>query len=430
MTRIIQYAGLVAAVAGSAHGSVAGAQGLARRIDAASGGAVQFTLAARPGVCGDGRTYIRTDTDSWYGSFNEFTRGQACEAGPLRVVVVKSGNEVIKLESYVGPVATTADATDLGRVSAADAVAWLGTVAKSGEGRVARDALLPLGLADSASVSPVLLDLARDQARSRDIRRSALGWLVRRRAASDALPTTELVTLVTRFARDEAEHANFRQSAVGLLARFDRGEGIPALIAMAQGTGDTWLARHATEALARSGDPRARRAVRELAAAEGTPPDARAAAIAGLGAEYGTAQDAEALTRAYPALGTDRLKDAALGAIANIGGQSSRAFLVNLVRDENAPARQRRRSASLLDNAGVPTPEVIRIYDQVSDGEVRGTLIELMAQAGTKEATAKLMSIAKDDTQLSARRRAINALGRTDDPAVKSALRDLVGRQP
>jgi HEAT repeat protein len=419
---------LVVAAATALSSTAVCAQSLARRIDGASGNAVQFHLAARPGVCGDGRNYIRTDTDSWYGSINDFTRSQPCEAGPLRVVVVKSGSEIIKLESYVGPVATAPDATDLGRVNAAEAVAWLGNLAKAGEGRVARDALLPLGLADSASVSPLLLDVARDQARSRDMRRGALNWLVRRRAAPDAMPTGELVTIVTRFASDANEHASFRQSALGQLARFDRGEGIPALVTMAQGTTDTWLARHATEALARSGDPRARRAVRALAGAESTPSDVRAAAIAGMGAEYGTAQDAEALARAYPNLGTDKLKDAALGAIAAVGGQSSRAFLLGVVRDESAPSRQRRRAASLLDRAGVPIRDVIGVYDQVTDGEVRGTLIDLMARAGTREATAKLMAIAKDDTQLSARRRAINALGRSEDPAVKSALRDLVGR--
>ena len=62
----------------------------------------------------------------------------------------------------------------------------------------------------------------------------------------------------------------------------------------------------------------------------------------------------------------------------------------------------------------------------MSDGEVRSTLIDAMAQAGTKEATNKLISIAREDTQISARRRAINALSRFDDPAIKTALRDLV----
>jgi len=40
----------------------------------------------------------------------------------------------------------------------------------------------------------------------------------------------------------------------------------------------------------------------------------------------------------------------------------------------------------------------------------------------------KLVSIAKSDPLVSNRRRAIQALGRFDDPRVKEALRELVGK--
>jgi HEAT repeat protein len=288
---------------------------------------------------------------------------------------------------------------------------------------------MPMSLADSANVSPILLELARDQDRPRELRRSALSWLSRRRNAADAIPAAQLVSVVRGFATDANEHNAFRQSAVGVLSRFDRGEGIPALIEIAQQQNDSWLAKQATEALARSGDPRGRRAVRALAENENAPMEVRAAAISGIGSEFGTTQDAAALVRAYPGLNNDRLKDAALGAMASVGGNDVRTFLLSVVRDEGAVARQRRKAASLLDRAGVPIRDVIRTYDQVSDGEVRGTLIELMARAGTKEATTKLVAIAKEDTQLSARRRAISALGRTDDPAVREALKGLISER-
>ena len=77
----------------------------------------------------------------------------------------------------------------------------------------------------------------------------------------------------------------------------------------------------------------------------------------------------------------------------------------------------------------MPVKDVVRAYDGVSDGEVRNTLIDAMARAGTKEATTKLIAIAREDTQISARRRAISALGRFDDPAIKTALRDLVSKE-
>ncbi len=406
---------------------VASAQGLSARITGARGDVVQFQVPARPGVCGDGRNYVRVDDDSWYGNMNDMTRNTACEGGVARVVVTRAGSDIIRLDTYVGPVQAPEGVTDLGRVSPNDAATWLAGLARSAEGRVARDAMLPLGVMDSASVTPTLLAMVRDSEQPRDTRRSALSWLVRRRNASDAQPATEVMALLTRIARDDAEHSALRQSALGQFARFERGEGVAPLIELTRVTTEGWLARQATEALGRLGDPRARRALRGIVADGQRPAELRQTAVQALASSYGSPRDAEALISAYPSFTTDPLRDAALSSIASIGGKASRDFIVRTVRDESAAARQRRRASSLLDRVGVSTREVIPLYDQVSDGEVRGHLIDMMAQAGTREATAKLIQIAKEDTQPNARRRAISALGKRDDPEVRNALKSLVG---
>jgi HEAT repeat protein len=368
---------------------------------------------------------MRVDTDSWYGTIYDATRQSACESGPVRVVVARADGDVVRVESYVGPAIVAPGAADLGRAAPAEAAAWLGRLARSADGRPARDALVALGVMDSAAISPALLELTRDADRPRDLRRSALGWLLRRRTAADGLPTAELVRLVATLARDEGEHASFRQSVVGYLSRFERGEGIPTLVEFSRGS-DAWLARHAVEVLGRSGDPRARAVVRDLVARDGTTPELRAVAIQALGGEYGTARDADALIQAWPRLTSDRVREAALSTIASIGGKDARSFMMRVVGDEQGEARPRRRAASLLDRMGVPMREIVQLYDRVSDGEIRGQLIDAMAQAGTTEARTKLLKIAKEDTQVAARRRAISALGKSEDPAVRAALKELI----
>ncbi|MBL8961925.1 MAG: HEAT repeat domain-containing protein [Gemmatimonadetes bacterium] len=410
------------------HATVACAQGLDRRLAAARGDQVQLTLPARASICGDGRSYIRLEGDAWIGTMNDATRWSPCETGPARVVVSRAEGEIVRIDTYVGPAPTNAgEVTDLGRVAPAEAAAWLATLARSGEGRVARDAMLPLGIIDSAAVTPTLNAMVDDRELPRDTRRSALSWTVRRRMAADGLAPAALAARLSRLASDDTEHSSLRQSAVGHLARLERGEGIPALVTMTEGQSDGWLARQAAEALGRHGDPRARRAVRAIIADADRPAEVRAAAIQGLAGEYGTVKDAEALIAAWPQLGTDGLRDAALGTMASLGGSASRAFLLKTVRDEAGASRQRRRAAGLLERVGVPAREVVSLYDGVSDGEVRAQLIELLAQAGTREAVAKLLRIAKEDTQPTARRRAIAALGKRDDPAVREALRSIVG---
>jgi HEAT repeat protein len=400
--------------------------GLERRVRTASATAVQFHMAARPGACGDGRSYLRVEDDTWYGTVNDATRALPCEAGPLRILAVKDGEEILRLQSFVGPLANAADATDLGRVAPAEGVAFLGALAERSTGRVPRDAIWALGIADSADVSTILVRLVRGAERPRESRRSALSALVRRRDAPDAPPAGVLVALLSGLARDGQEHHSLRQTALTTLSRLDRGEGIPTLIPLAGATDDPWLAREAVDALARSGDPRALRVVRDIVSRAEAPAEARMAAMNGLAREYATSADAETLARTYATLPSDRLRDAALGAMAQMGGASSRRFLLGVVEDETHPARQRRRAASLLDRAGVSVREVIATYDKVSDGEVRVQLIEAMAQAGTRDATRKLMAIAQGDTQLTARRRAIALLGRSEDPAVREALKDMV----
>src|SRR6185503_3424360 len=59
---------LAAATFVVAAGSAAESQSLANRVSSAPDGRVQFSFAARPGICGNGRTYIQTGPNSITGS--------------------------------------------------------------------------------------------------------------------------------------------------------------------------------------------------------------------------------------------------------------------------------------------------------------------------------------------------------------------------
>src|SRR5688572_19197837 len=83
------------------------AQSLAARVDAAPAGHVQFSFAARPGVCGNGRTYIQTAPGSYQGSFYistaETLRNDPCEPGPVRVILDRAAPQINAVQTYVGP---------------------------------------------------------------------------------------------------------------------------------------------------------------------------------------------------------------------------------------------------------------------------------------------------------------------------------------
>jgi hypothetical protein len=74
----------------------------------------------------------------------------------------------------------------------------------------------------------------------------------------------------------------------------------------------------------------------------------------------------------------------------------------------------------------VPTAALVALYDPTEDTQIRASLIGYYASDPNKAATDKLVSIARNEPNLTLRRRAISALSRTSDPAVKQALQAIV----
>lgn len=340
-----------------ASGRPACAQSLARQLSAQDGPA-QFHFAARAGVCGNGRSYLRADDDTWYGAWSSSSdgamRAEGCERGPVRVVVTRAGRDLVKVQAYAGPLTSSPDdGRDLGAVPAAEAATYLLSLAASAEGRPAREALLPAMLADSARVTPSLLTIVRNPALSRDLRRSALSWLSRRRSEPGGVGAAGVATALHEIVRDRDEPESMRQSAMNLIAQEQRGEGIPALIALA-GDKDAWIARSASGTLARSGDPRARAFVRAAVARGDLAGEVRAELIRGLGGEYATGADFRALRELYPALTSDRERDAVISALSQAGGKDNIAWLVTLARSPTETVARRRRVVTALAKSDDP----------------------------------------------------------------------------
>jgi len=422
MTRLFRAAAALALI--TAAGSV-GAQTVERRVAGAPDGNVTFSFASRADVCGDGRNFIRAD-DMWMGSFNDGVRAQACERGPIRVLLTRDGRDIIRITTFAGPVAEEPGATNLGTVPAADAAAWLLGIASRVDGRPGREAIMPAALADSALVTRELLAIARNVDRSRELRRSALSWVVRRRGERGELSGEEVSRTLVAIARDENEVRTVRDQALSSLARLESASSLDALVSMTTGTTEAWLARRAVEVMASSGDPRAHDHLRTAAESSNLAEEARVAAISGLAGSYATSRDAEYLRGLYTRVTSDRLRDAIMSGVATIGGKASRDWVVGIARDANAPIQQRKRAIGLADRLGVSAADLSQLYDTIEDGEVRATLIQQLATNGTRIAQDKLITIARADPLVANRRRAIQALGKFDDPRVKEALRDLI----
>jgi hypothetical protein len=403
------------------------AQSLADRVANASEARVQFTYAAREGVCGNGRTYFQVSGNTWYGSFNDSDRREPCAAGPIRVVLDRAGREVISINAYAGPVPErAAGVADLGRVRAADASAYLLGLAERSEGRVSRDAILPAVLADSVDPTARLLAIATNQNAARETRRSAISWLGRPLDDRERNVKNVADALVA-IARDEDDNQSVRQQALRTLARLEHGAGTTALMELARDAQRSWQAREALSALTSSGDPRARQHLRDVVRRAEMADDVLAAGIRGLGGEYATGEDMKILRETFPKLQGEKSREALVSAVAQFGGSENVRWLLALARNPDQPIATRRRAVAHAYRGGTPIAEIIKIYDETTDTQLKDAVMSQLVESGEKTATDKLMSIARADESLQMRRKAVSVLSRSSDERVKKFLSDLAG---
>ncbi|HEU6451006.1 MAG TPA: HEAT repeat domain-containing protein [Gemmatimonadaceae bacterium] len=214
-------------------------QSLAQRIAGVQGEA-ELRFASRPGVCGNGEgsiSFISKDEgvtgvrgDDW---------DYHCEPGPVRVRLAVSNGSVTRVRSYVGRSRdVTGGVTDLGTVGAREAADYFLGLARTASGDVARKAIVPAALADSVTVWPKLIDLARDRERPTEVRKPALFW-------AGQLGEGEVLEPVRAIANDNSENEAIRKHAIFVLSQLPDGAGNAALMSIARGDGEIDIRKQA-----------------------------------------------------------------------------------------------------------------------------------------------------------------------------------------
>jgi HEAT repeat protein len=387
-----------------------------------------FSYSARPGVCGNGRTYIMTGNGNTYGNFySDMVRTEPCQNGPVRVIVDRAGREIIAVQSYVGDGQLNTGAQDLGKVSGQQAADFLLDIAARTEGRVGRDAIFASSLADSATTTDKMIAIARNQSLSRNTRTAALSYMSWSVPAGNAVPSRAADAMVA-IARDEADNQQVRQQALSVLARLEHGAGIPALIDLSKQQGFSWLAKESIAALSRSGDPRARDFLRTALQRTDLSDDVMAQVIQSLGREYSTAQDAALLRATYARVNGERSRRAIIQSVAEVGGTENMRWLMSIARSDSANDSRRREALDAAVRAGVTRTELVQLYDATTDQRLKETVISQLVKISDDTAIKKLVDIVKTETNYNLRRSTISRLSNSEDPRVRQALKDIIAR--
>ena len=222
------------------------AQSLAQRIGVVVSGTVRLSFAARAGVCGQGDNSINIghSTDEWQPD---------CGPRLVRVAVHVGDRRVQSVRTYVGGRwVPDPRAVDLGTVSSPEAARYFLDLAQgTGLGTSDdEDLLLPAVLADSITVWPSLVKIARSSRASEELRRRAVFWLGQ--AASEAAGLA-----LDSIASDDRGDREVRKQAIFALSQRSTDEAVPALMRIARTNGDPELRKTALFWLGQSEDPRA-----------------------------------------------------------------------------------------------------------------------------------------------------------------------------
>jgi HEAT repeat protein len=305
---------------------------------------------------------------------------------------------------------------------------------------VRAEALSALVQSDPAAALPVLRRiLARRDECSTPLRRRAVYLLGREGVGGTPEDLAEV-------AKNDPD-PSVRGDALSRLAQMPGDAPIRLLDQLLVGTSDERTQRAALQALRHSEHPEAVRILRRAVEREDLNEEVRAEAIRAL-ARYSitslniggekrrsetatlSSEDVALLRNIYEKSTSRRIKAAVLESISSGGGPAADQWLTSIVRNQNEELRYRTAALGRLRRSDVPIEELSKLYDALSERELRSELIRILGMREEPAATDKLIEIVKSGTDPVIRRSAISALSRKNDPRTTKLLLDLVEKSP
>jgi HEAT repeat protein len=409
--------------------SALSAQSLASRIAEAPDGVVRMQVDSRVGVCGDGRDLVGYRSAVFAHNFQSFGgrwTSHRCEPGPLRVTLTVTDGQVTRLRTQVGGSWSDSDSrvTDLGVVPPDEASAYFFTLVPRLESARGKDRLLlPAVLADDAPVIQPLLALARDERRTEHTRRDAIMWL-------GLLGDASVVPALVQFARDDATHGKARKKGLGntamaALRSLEGDAGVPALIDLARDP-NAAIRREAVFWLGQTGSESARRVLHSVIENANEESGVRAHAIFALTQGDTPESEFAYLRNLYPRLDDTELKEAIIQWMHEDENAEGR-WLIERALDSREAFELRKKAIFWAGQSeATPTAELVRVYREVDETELREHTIFVLSQREDEAATDELLRIARSDPDTEMRGKALFWLAQKDDPRVKKLIADLV----
>ena len=271
---------------------------------------------------------------------------------------------------------------------------------------------------DATNALPILKKvLAKRDGCSAGLRRKAVFIVSQKRSA-------ETEDILLDVARNDPE-SEVRQQAVFWLSQVGSDRAVTALDSILRSARDPELQDKAIFALSQIDQPRAGQILRDYAANERAPDEAREKAIFWLG-QQGSPENAAFLRGLYAKVTGEDLKEKVIFSLSQMGGADNGRWLMDIALNEREPVEMRKKALFWVGQTGGNLDQLAGLYDRMQNREMKEQLIFVYSQRHEAAALDQLIRIAKTEPDKELRKKAIFWLGQSQDPRAAQVLLEII----
>ncbi len=271
---------------------------------------------------------------------------------------------------------------------------------------------------DATSALPILKKvLARHDSCSAGLRRKAVFIVSQKHGA-------ETEDILLDVARNDPD-SEVRQQAVFWLSQVGSDRAVTALDSILRSATDPELQDKAIFALGQIHQGRAGQILRDYAASERAPDEAREKAIFWLGQQH-SQENAAFLRGLYAKLTGEELKEKVIFSLSQMGGADNGRWLMDIALNEREPVEMRKKALFWVGQTGGNLDQLAGLYDRMQNQDMKEQLIFVYSQRHEAAALDQLIRIAKTEQDKELRKKAIFWLGQSHDPRAAQVLLEII----
>ena len=237
----------------------------------------------------------------------------------------------------------------------------------------------------------------------------------------------EAAELLLNVIRSDPE-PEIRQEAVFWMSQIHTDEAVAVLDSILRNTKDESMRERAIFAISQHNSPRSRQLLRDYVTQPGLSEDAQKQVLFALGHFAGDDENAAFLREHYSRVRDQELKGMIIQSVAQIHGEENARWLVGIARNANEDMESRKQALFWMGNTGAALEPMLELYSTLTDLELREHLIFVLSQRSERAATDKLIDIARNEPNRELRAKAIFWLGQKRDPRVQQLLMEIINQ--